>query len=314
MFNRTPTAIRSIAAALIWLLAPCVHAAEPIVLKLTPVAGETQKLKATVEQKVTQTINGNPQSLTQSIGLGYTFATQAVAEDGVATVKVTYDTVSFKQVSPLGNVEYDSTNPPAQINPLAKGFAALAGQTFTMKVTSLGKITEIQGLDAMIDGIMKKLDIPEGPSKATIEKSIRVQFGEDALRDNMESLLRIYPDKPVSVGDTWATKISLSKGFPMVLDNTFMLKDAAADVATVGLTSKLATNPDTAPIDMGNRKLTYNLTGEQSGTIKVDRKSGWVKSAEMTQKVAGDMTADAGAGRINKTPMSIETKVTLEAK
>src|SRR5438105_142478 len=81
------------------------RAADTIDLKLRPVKGQSLKLQATVNQKVTNTVNGgSEQTMTQVIGLGYTFATLDVGPDGTATVKVTYDSVSFKQQSQLSTV------------------------------------------------------------------------------------------------------------------------------------------------------------------------------------------------------------------
>jgi hypothetical protein len=309
-----------LSVALICLLILCsssVRAADTIDLKLRPVKGQSLKLQATVNQKVTNTVNGGAeQTMTQVIGLGYTFATLDVAPDGTATVKVTYDTVSFKQQSQLSTVEYDSANPPAgPIPPLVRGFAALAGQTFTMKVTPTGKITEVLGLDEMIDAILKKLDTPDAANRDVVEKSIRREFGPEALKENMESMLANYPDKPVAVGESWNKKLSITKGFRMEMDNTFTLKSVTADTVTLDAKGKLGSSPDATPIDMGPRgKLSYNLNGEQNGTLQLDRATGWVKSAEMTQKVTGEMVIDAGGGRVAKTPMRIESTVKLEAK
>src|SRR5260221_337299 len=300
--------------AMLCCLAQSASAADAIDLRLRPVKGQVQKIQATVSQKVAQTINGTDQSLTQTIGLGYTFTTEDVAADGAATIKVSYDAVSFKQVSQLGNVEYDSANPPAQIHPTARGFAALAGQSFTMRITPTGKVIEIQGLDQMVDAILKKLDIPESPSKAVQEKAIRHEFSEEALKENMESMLAIYPERPVAPGEQWTRKASISKGLPMVMDNTFTLKGVAGDVATLDVKSKLSSNSEATPIEAGQRKLTYSLAGEQTGTMKVDRATGWMRSAEMQQKVSGEMTTDAGSGRVAKSPMTIETTVKLESK
>src|SRR4051812_472467 len=107
--------LRVLARSLACLLALCAsasRAAETIELKLRPVKGQTLKLRSSVNQKVVNTVNGAEQTTTQVIGVGYTFATEEVAADGTATVKVTYDAVSFKQQSPLSTVEYDSANPP----------------------------------------------------------------------------------------------------------------------------------------------------------------------------------------------------------
>jgi hypothetical protein len=237
-----------------------------------------------------------------------------VTADGVATVKVTFDSVVFKQVSNLGTVEYDSANPPGTIHPMAKGFAALAGNTFTMKVTPAGKITEISGLDTMVDSILKKLDLPETASKAVVEKSVRKEFGEDAVRDNMEIFFAVYPEQAVSVGQSWTRKITMSKGIPTAAENTFTLKEANAEVLLLEVAGKLSSNPDAPPMDLGNRKISYTLNGDIAGTMKLSRQTGWIRGAEMTQKWNGEMTIDAGGGRTSKAPIKTETKIVLEAK
>ena len=301
----------------LFLFASPARAADTIDLKLHPVKGQSIKLQATINQKVVNTVNGGAeQTMNQVIGQGFTFATLDVAPDGLATVKVTYDSVSFKQQSQMSNVEYDSANPPSgPIHPMARGFAALAGQTFTMKVTPTGKITEVLGLDEMTDSILKKLDTPDAANREQVEKSIRREFGPEALKENMESMFANYPDKPAAVGESWSKKLSITKGFRMDMDNTFTLKGVSADDVTLEAKGKLSSSPDATPIDMGPRgKLSYNLTGEQSGTLQLDRATGWVKAAEMTQKVTGEMVIDAGNGRVGKTPMRIETTVKLEAK
>ncbi len=289
-------------------------AADTVNLRLHPTKGQIQKLNTTIEQKVTNTINGTPQSVNQSIGLGYRFETLDVAADDIATVKVTFDTITFKQTSAVDNIEYDSANPPAQIHPRAKGFAALAGQTFIMNVAPSGKISQITGLDAMVDSILKKLDLPQTPAKPVIERSIRREFGEDAVRDNMEIMFALYPDKPVSVGQSWTRKISMSKGIPLTMENTFTLKEVTGDVALLALKGKLASNPDAAPLDLGSHKISYLLAGDLSGTMKVSKETGWILAAEMNEKFSGDMTTDLGADRTTKTPISAETKIVMDAK
>lgn len=294
--------------------APLSRAAETVDLKLRPAANQVVRLKTTIEQKVTNTINGTPQTMTQTIGLGYAFETLSFTSDGSAVVKVTFDGVTFKQNSPLANVDYDSANPPAQIHPMARGFAALAGQTFTMTVSPTGKVTDIKGLDAMVDAILAKLALPEGPAKAVVEKSVRKEFGEEAVRDNMAVMVGIYPEQPVGVGQSWSRKISMSKGIPLVMDNTYTLKNVAGDDATLEMKGKLTTNADAPPMDLGSRKLSYTLGGETSGTMKLSKQTGWVKAAEITQKLSGEMTTDAGAGRTAKTPITVDTKIVIEGK
>lgn len=288
---------------------------EPIDLKFHPAKGSVTKLKATLDQKVTQTVGGTPSTVGQSVTLVYSMATEDVAGDGTATVRVTYDAVAFKQQAPGGvEVEYDSAKPPATIPPVARGFAALVGLGVTIKVSPAGHVTDVQGVDEMIDGIIKKLEIPDGPSKPLLEKSLRKDFGPDAVRDNMETMLLIYPDKPVSVGDSWTRHMTITKGFPIVLDNAFTLKDVSGDAATLEVKSKLTNNADAPPLDLGQRKLSYQLSGEQNGTIKLKRVDGMIVSADMKQIVDGKMIAEAEGEGKTEVPLHVETHITMETK
>lgn len=284
-------------------------------LRLKPAKGDVQKMKVTSDQKITQTVEGKPVEMTQTLGLGYTLATEDVDADGLATIKVSYDSVTFKHQSAMGTVEYDSAAPaPPQLHPMVKGFAALSGQSFTMKITPTGKVTQVSGLDAMVNSIIKKLDVPDGNAKAATEKSIRSQFGEDAIKESMETLLAIYPDKAVNVGDSWSRKVTVTRGLPITSENTFTLKDASNGAIALDVKGKLSTNPDAAPLDMGQLKVSYNLTGDQTGTMTLNADTGWVKSAQFVQKLGGDMKRDAGAGRVANTPFNIETKMSVESK
>jgi hypothetical protein len=296
---------------LVSLLCPrAAYSAEVTELKFHPAKGSAVRLKVSLDQTITQTSNGVPATVSQTVTLVYGMAATDVAADGTTTVKVSYDAIAFKQRSNLGNVDYDSSTPAPVIPAAAKGLAAVVGQAVTIKVTPTGHVTDVQGVDELIDAILKRLEIPDGPTKPILESSLRKEFGQDAIRDNMETMLLIYPDKPVAVGDTWSRRLAIAKGFSIVIENAFTLKESNADVATVAVKSKLSSNADAPPIDMGNRKLTYELSGEQSGVLKINRSDGMIRAAEMKQKITGKMISEAGGAK-TEVPLVIETKMTM---
>jgi Family of unknown function (DUF6263) len=303
-------------AALGSALTGAAPAEAPITLHFHPAKGSVTHLQATFDQKLTQGKEDSVITYNQTLSLGYTFTTQAIAPNGVVTVKVTYDSVKFKQESPQGTFEYDSTKPPPTVNTMARAFVALPGQSVTLEVKPDGHVSAVHGQKEMIDAILTKLDLPEGVEKANVEKMLRSEYSEKAIKDDMETMLLIYPDHPVLVGDHWVRHMQLAKVVPMTLYNTFTLKDVTNGTATLDVKSTLATDATTKPLDLGNQHLRYHLSGEQNGLMKLNLDDGVVRSAEITQNISGtiSMESDTATTKPAATPLSVETKISLEAK
>ena len=305
-------------ATLFTALAVGVRADAPVELRFHPAKGSVIHLKATFDQKLTQGRDTGTTTMNQSLSLGYTFTAQEIGADGTVTLKVTYDSVSFSQKSAAGDIEYDSQKPPPTIHPLAKAFVDLPGQSITIDVKPDGHVTAVHGAPEMIDAILTKLDLPEGEEKKSVENTLRAEYSEKAVKDDMETMLLIYPDHPVSTGDHWVRHMDIAKVVPMTLDNTFTLNEITDGVATLGVKSTLATSPTTAPISLGTHELRYHLSGEQTGTIKLNMQDGVCRSATITQHVSGDIlmtdAADKSTTKPAPMPLSIETNITMESK
>lgn len=281
------------AAALIAaLLASCGGGGDgKLDLRLRLEQGKTYGTKMVAEQTITQTIQGQTMDVKQTIGMAYTYAVKKVESDGTALVDVTYTWIGYKQDGPMGNVEYDSSNPPATIPDAAIGYAALLGQGFSMKMTPLGEVADMEGIDDLLERILDVLNVPAGSARDAILESLETQFGEQAMKESFEKASAIYPNKPVAVGDSWSKKVALAMGMPMILDNTWTLKSRKDGVAFVDVTSTIQPNPDAAPMEVSGMTISYELSGEQSGTLEVVEATGWLAAAHMTQNVSGQISA-----------------------
>jgi len=272
------------------------------------------RLKTTVEQKINQTVGANAQATEQTFAVGYRMAVESVDAAGNMKVATTYDSVLFRQKGPSGAVEYDSANPPKQVPAGAKAFAALAGLGFKSTVTPTGKVTAVEGLDAMFAEMVRKLELPDGPQKAAVQKALNDQFGEDAMKQNLQNVFALYPEKPVAPGDSWQRRVVVSKGFPMVIEGTYTLKSRSGGVAHVEIRATLSPNEAAGPVELGTGKMSYDLKGEQSGTADVEEATGWTRSLTTNQTVAGGLRFQA-AGGVPETnnPITIQEKVTIES-
>ena len=292
----------------------CIKDKEKIQLRLCLQAGESYNLRMVAEQKISQTIQEQTQDILQTIGTGYTFDVEDVDFDGSITVKVTYHSILFKQDGPMGKFEYDSSDPPAEIPPMAMGFNALVGQSFTMIISPEGNVKDIYGVDEMLSNMIEQLDLPDFPMMDDLMKNLKGQFGDEALKENMEKMMAVFPDSPVGIGDRWTKRLVLSRGFPMILDNTWTLKASKDGLAIIEVRSVVEPNEEAPPIDMGIMKINYKLSGEQKGTMEIQEITGWPVQGELTQKFSGQVEMEGATqlGASMSWPVSIESVIRFE--
>ena len=273
------------------LLVSCGGGTKKLDLKLRLEPGKSYGAKMIADQTITQTLMGQTQTITQSIGMGYTYQVQSVDPDGSMWVKITYDWVSYKQDSPMGKVSYDSANPPATVPEAAIGYAALVGRGFSAKITPTGEMTDVRGADQMVAEILGAMNLPAGSARDQVEALLRTQLSDEALKDSFEKAALFYPDKPIAVGDSWSGQIALASGMPMILDTTWTLKARKNSVATVETRSDARPNPGAKPLELAGMSISYELSGVQSGSMDLDEKTGWLLGGTLKQDVSGKVSA-----------------------
>ena len=284
-------------------------ATEKIHLRLNLQEGESFSLRMITDQDISQTIQGQQQETRQTLGLSYTFDVDQVNSDGSALTRVTYDWVLFEQDGPLGKTKYDSATPPDTVPPAAAGYAALVGQGFTMEISPAGRVQDLQGVDDMITHMLEELDLPEGATMDSVEQSFRDQFGDQALKENMENLMAIYPEEPIGIGGTWSKTVAVSVGVPMILENRWTLTAREDGVATVDVYSTIKSNPEGAPIEIAPFEVSFDISGAQQGTMTLDEDTGLTISAHLTQTFAGQVEMGEGMSW----PISWESITRLES-
>ena len=281
-------------------------------LRLEP--GKSYKLRMTAAQKITQTLGGMKQEMPQTVGFALRHDVKQVRDDGTAVIQVTYDSFQYKVEGPMGKVDYDSSKPAAEaLHPMAKGFAALVGASFWIDLTPQGRATRVEGADQLATRVVEKVDLPVESLRTTLEQQMKDQFGDQALKETMEQMMGIYPDQPVGVGDSWSKKMVVTKGTPMVMNNTWTLKSRKDGVAFIDVQSTLEPNPDAGAMEMGAAKLRHRLAGTQQGSIEMDEATGWVLRSTVKQQLSGDLTVEGGP-QTATIPMSVDSEIHVEGQ
>jgi len=285
-------------------------------LRFRLVKGESYKLLTTIDQTFVQKIDGDEQSVVQKMSLGCTYHVKEVDDAGTATIETSFDSLSFRQDGPAGKIEYDSENPPDELNPMLKGFAFFVGQKFSIKTAPNGTVTDIEGVDEIFDKMTEALDVPDGPMKNSIIANMKAQFGEEAMKEMVEKRTAIFPEEPVSVGDSWSKKRAFTMGVPMTIDATYTLKSRKDGIATIAVKAKVEPNADAPPMEMGSVTVQYRLSGTMEGTCQIVETTGWFHTGLAKGKLSGTttMTGIPGLETDQTWQISVENTTRFESK
>lgn len=291
----------------IFILATTQLQAQKSNLKLKLAKGSTYTLQMATVQLISQEIMGQKQEIDQKISMTYTFNVENVNANGESDIKVTYKTFSISQQSPMGNLEYDSEKPSSSAPEAFKAFSGIVNESFTMKITPEGEIKKMEGVDKLIENIMKKFNVTDESQKQQLKSSLQSQFGEEALKGSMEYMMAVYPEKPVGVGDAWNKSLKIAMGIPMAISTVYTLKDRKNGVANLDVNSKID-SAEGEPMQFSGMNMTYQVSGDQKGTLQLDEKTGFTKNSDITQSLSGTLTL-SGAPQMQE-PMTLPIKIT----
>ena len=242
---------------------PANHQAQDLRLKLKK--GDVFKMENTTDQFIEQEIMGQTQEQHQVMKYTLSYEVTDVVNK-IYTLKITYLAVSAMMDTPMGKMEYDSENHDGgDISPMLKGFAALPGKHFEIKVNEMGQTIEVNGTDEMLDQLVKEFDLPDENTREQVRGSLKRQFGDKALKSNMESAMALYPEKPVNPGDNWKTSVTTEVMTSMVVNNQYTLDAIEGNTANLSVQSTIKSKPNGEGLEMGGMKLFYEMNGEQAG-------------------------------------------------
>ncbi len=284
-------------------------------IQLNVKTGDKYNVTQSTEQKISMDANGQKIDVTQIITTGYTYNITDVTKDDLATISVTYDTLSVKQTSVDGTKEYDSKKSNSKADPQNIIYNSMIGHGFTFKVSKDGKIKSIDGVNKMLDNILTKLDGFDAITKAELVNYLKQNFGDDAIKESLSQMTEVYPDKDkkIKMGSSWKSEETIAYGFPMKLNNVCKLKELKNGVYTVNINSKISANDDGKELDLAGLKMKYKISGNENGTIKLNKDNPFIQNGELSQSLKG--TAEVNVSEQNLSiPVTIESKISYTVK
>ncbi|RMG68744.1 MAG: hypothetical protein D6710_09730 [Nitrospirae bacterium] len=268
-----------------------VQAGEKVNLRLNLRPGELYPIYVKTFNRVEKVTRGDRIEDKEELGAGYTFKTLEVDRNGRMRVQLNYESVYYKLDSPRGLLVYDSGDSNSVPPPELKAQASFVGKSLSLVFTEEGKVEDVAGTEKLIEAILDDYGVKDEEKRKAIRDSLGKLIGKDAIRRTVEELINIFPGRPVGVGESWQkTRHYTQRGIRMTSKKIFTLKAIEDNVAVISVKTKDVSGDD--PVEMAGLTLHYNITGEQSGEIRVDLATGWILSGKLKQQTSGTVTIE----------------------
>lgn len=311
--------VRSVAPALLALLA-CASPALAGAAKLRLDLDAGTKLNYEMKQSQDMTMEMGPlgSQRTQTVStFDLTYRVKSVDPAGTASVGVTYDRIRIDVDSPSGRINFDSAEPGGTTdNPVGETLPLLVGHEISVDLTPRGEVVGVHGFGELWEKVSAQFGSEQWPPSQVMEM-MRQSFGEDSMKQLLQSSSVIFPEKAIPAGGSWVSETELT--VPL-----YGTAKYHADYTLVGLEKRRGR--DCRRIDF---TLSVTFEGEGgmaaqfremfaqqgadvemsflmkestgSGTFWIDRKSGATVELIVDQDMGGDMTLVMGAGEQKNT-------------
>jgi len=221
----------------------------------------------------------------------------------VFDLRITFQKIKSSMSAPMP-FTVDSDSPENSTDKsLGETFKSLTEIPVDIQLSSTGKVVSVKGADKLAEKFNEL-------SNEQFKQIFDQQFSEKALQMTFERLSSFFPEKPVAIGDSWDVTMNLNtNGIDIISKQKLTLKEVKDNIATLDVTGTLETPEGGAVLQIREMDATVSMKGEQTGTVKMDLKTGWVVNSEMTQNSIQDIGI-MGQSMQQK----VEVKVTVTAE
>ncbi|MDZ4688149.1 MAG: DUF6263 family protein [Planctomycetaceae bacterium] len=292
------TSVRLLAGLLMTALAGSAMAAEKLELKQQPKSKSVYQTETKTEQVLTIADNNIETKATAFIVTAFTAGERAA--DGSLTITEKHDVMQTSLQLPGVEFQFDSANPDKEPSiPQLKPIADALRTSFKTPITSVIEK----------DGKVREVSVPEA-ALADLDPAFKGLFDPDKLKKAAVQARSMFPDQPVSPGDTWERNADVNLDSAQTL--SFIIKFEYTGVVDkdgrklhrivskpLSVTySMAADSPSPLKITQSDLKIT-----DSEGELLFNQELGITDKDHSRMRIEGPMTFTIGgqelAGKVN---------------
>jgi len=251
--------------------------ADTYTLKYNLETGKTYKQSMVTVMNMKMNVMGQDMNMDMNMEMGFQYNVIGQNND-VFDIQTTFQKIKMKMSSPMPfTIDTDSTENSTNKN-LGDVFKSLIGVPIDIQLTQAGKVVSVQGADKLAE----KFD---AITNEQYKQMFGAQFSEKALQTTFERMSPYFPEKPVAIGDSWDITANInSNGVDIISKMKLTLTQVKDNIATMDCSGTLSTPEGGAVFQVQGMDATASITGDQTGTIQIDMKTGWIVRSELSQK------------------------------
>jgi Family of unknown function (DUF6263) len=250
------------------------------------------------------TINGVSQRTTQQMNDVLTLTVTGINPNQTALVTARYNSVyvnaSSNDLQTTINTDSNDTDIFTTL------FKKLIGKNFTFNMATDGSITNISGLDDIINAMDESIPSSQKEDeKQALKDLINNLFGTQAFKNNFTRLFPHYTNHSINVGDSWPDNYQLGGAMGGNMTNLWKLEYGDKYGIQLSSQGSMASDPS-ALIDLGSGlKGNVNITGTIQGNYSVNPDSGWPTQCIQHTEIKGNYTYKAGYSKKIKSDLQV---------
>ncbi len=178
----------------------------------------------------------------------------------------------------LVTVDIQRAHIPSFMGQLERAFTSYS---FDMHISPAGRITALSGTDAFrVRAFAVAQANPAAPSDIK-QSDTDVVASDDAIRSWLEPILSVWPNVPVSAGDTWTRSAIYHPQWDCNEESTFTLTSIEGGIATIEITSQFSP---------AGKIQGRAFSGSGTGEVRISPAEGTIRAYSSTIDMKGALT------------------------
>jgi hypothetical protein len=235
----------------------------------------------TVVSEQNQIINGMPQKVNTSVSTESDYVVRDI-KDGIYYIDIIVKKMSNTTKTAMGTETIASDGPVS--NPMNKLFSNMIKDPIKITMDRKGNLLSFDN-SAQLENITEGVVLPD-MQLAQLEGTMKKEMSAEKQIVNYSQLTQILPENEISVGASWDKKVTINSIGQFESTTSFTLESVTDAFFTISAIAEITT-PENEEANLMGMNATYNLAGPLKGIYIIDKKTGWISTANLEQQLDG---------------------------
>ncbi len=265
-------------------------------LRLNLQKGDKYRVVADVTHLMAQSLGERDTTISSRTKVHYTYHVLDIDKDGNYDIMESFDKIIISSGVDDDVIEYDSDNPPQDLDPSSAAMNDFMGAEIQIKISPDGEVLEIAGARELMLKLMEQNEDADSAFQESYLEVLDKLFGENGFAKSMNQTFAYLPGKPVRIGDSWSSGYQINIVMNINLSTQYTLKSREQGVAIIDVNSSVST--DTLMLGDGQKEedFSFSMEGSMTGVFRVDESSGILISGEIEVTMSGHIDVPLAFG------------------